>query len=308
MSDPSELLLVTGASGFIGRHVMTAAGSRALALSLRTGDNLVQRLEAALAGRKAEAVIHLGAWAHRSDANDPGALAAYRRHNRDLSLALAQAALACGVRRFVFVSTVGVLGHASGGRAFRPEDRPNPQSAYARAKFEAEQELAGLTDLGLELVIVRPPLVYGAGAPGNLARLANLVARGLPLPLGAVRNRRSLVNVVDLADLLLLAASHPQAPGGVFLSADTTPISTPELIRELGRVLGRPARLLPVPVALLRLAGWMTGQARTVGQLVESLEVDPTAAIDRLGWVPRRGLSEGLTAFAAARQAGGLRR
>ena len=308
MSDPGHSLLVTGASGFIGRHVMAAAGSRAVALSLRAEDSVAERLERALAGRSVEAVIHLGGVAHRADANDPGALEFYRRHNRDLSVTLAKAALTRGIRRFVFVSSIGVLGQSSGHRAFRPEDRPGPQSTYAKAKFEAEQELTGLADRGLELAVVRPPLVYGAGAPGNLVRLASLVARGLPLPLGAVRNRRSLVNVADLADLLLLAASHPQAPGGVFLPADTTPISTPELIRALGAALGRPARLLPVPVTLLRLAGWMTGRARTVGQLIDSLEVDPSAAIDQLGWMPRRGLREGLTDFAAARRADGLRR
>ena len=308
MSDSEPSLLVTGASGFIGRHVMTAAGSRAVALSLRAEDNLAERLERALAGRSVEAVIHLGGVAHRADANDPGALEFYRRHNRRLPVMLAEAALTRGIRRFVFVSSIGVLGQSSGDRAFRPGDGPGPQSTYAKAKFEAEQELTGLADRGLELVIVRPPLVYGAGAPGNLLRLANLVARGLPLPFGAVHNRRSLVNVADLADLLLLAATHPQAPGGIFLPADTTPISTPELIRELGKVLGRPARLLPVPVTLLGLAGWMTGQSRTVAQLVDSLEVDPSEAIDRLGWAPRRGLGEGLTSFAAARHAGGLRR
>ncbi|WP_119166592.1 NAD-dependent epimerase/dehydratase family protein [Algihabitans albus] len=299
MSDSSPPLLVTGATGFIGQHVMANAGARAVALSLRAGDPVSDRLDRALAGRPGAAVIHLAGRAH---ASDPVAPETYRHDNRDLPLALAKAALARGVNRFVFVSTIAVHGASSGAGAFHAGDRPNPQSAYARAKLEAEEALTGLVDQGLELVIVRPPLVYGAGAKANLARLADAVARGLPLPLGAVRNRRSLVNAKDLADLLLLAASHPQAPGGIFLPADRTPVSTAELIRALGEALGKPARLLPIPVALLRLAGRLTRQTRTIGQLVDSLEVAPSPAIERLAWVPRRGLAEGLAAFAAARR------
>lgn len=278
---------------------MTSAGPRAAALSLRAGDFVDERLTEALTDRAAAAVVHLAGRAH---ATDPVAPETYRQDNCELPVALAQAALRHGIKRFVFVSTIAVYGASSGAGAFKAEDRPNPQSDYARAKFEAEQRLSRLVDQGLELVIVRPPLVYGAGAKANLARLADAIARGLPLPLGAVRNRRSLVNAADLADLLLLAASHPQAPGGIFLPADRTPVSTAELSRALGRALGKPARLLPLPVPLLRLAGRMTGQARTVGQLVDSLEVDPEPTIARLGWAPKRGLEEGLAAFAAARR------
>ena len=298
MNDPLQPLLVTGASGFIGKHVMDSAGAQAVALSLRSGDAVEDRLKGVLAGRSAAAVIHLAGRAH---ATDPVAPEIYRQDNCVLPVALAQAALNKGIRRFVFVSTVAVYGASSGARAFQETDLPRPQSDYARAKLEAEQALGELADQGLELVIVRPPLVYGAGAKANLARLADAIARGLPLPLGAVRNRRSLVNAGDLADLLLLAASHPQAPGCIFLPADRMPVSTAELSRALGRALGKPARLLPIPVPVLRLAGRLTGQARTVGQLVDSLEVDPQPTIDRLGWTPKRGLEAGLAAFAAAR-------
>jgi nucleoside-diphosphate-sugar epimerase len=289
-------VLVTGATGFVGRRVVAAAGGRAVPLSLRAGDPVAERLETALAGAEAPVLIHLGGRAHRSDAADPAALETYRRDNRDLTLALAEAALARGVRRFVFVSTVGVHGPPAPGQVLHPDDTPAPATAYGRAKWEAEQGLQALAAQGLELAVVRPPLVCGAGAPGNLAALARLVARGLPLPLGAVRNRRSLVEAGDLAELLILAADHRAAPGGVFLPADPQPLSTPEIVRALAAGLGKPARLLPVPPALLRLAGRLTGRARQIGQLVDSLEVDPSTAVERLGWRPARGARAGLEA------------
>ncbi len=300
MTDPASRILVTGAGGFVGCRLIAEAGDAAAALSVRQGDPVAERLAAVLAGRTATAVVHLGGRAHRADAADPAALETYRRDNRDLTLELARAALDAGIRRFVFVSTIGVHGQPAPGRVLRPEDAPAPETAYARSKLEAEEGLRGLVAQGLEPVVVRPPLVCGVGAPGNLARLARLVARGLPLPLGAVRNRRSLVEVGDLAELLLLAARYPAAPGGIFLPADPQPLSTPEIVRALAAGLGRPARLLPVPPALLRLAGQLSGRSRMIGQLLESLEVDPTVAIERLGWRPTRGARAGLEAVGRA--------
>jgi nucleoside-diphosphate-sugar epimerase len=297
----SGALIATGTRGFLGRHLLQAAPDGAVVpLSVRAGDAVAARLDAALAGGAADAVLHLGGRAHRADAADPAALELYRRENRDLTLALARAALARGIRRFVFVSTVGVHGLSSGAGRFAPDHAPQPASAYAQAKLEAEAGLRALADEGLEPVVVRPPLVCGVGAPGNLARLAGAVRHGLPLPLGAIRNRRSLVAAADLAELLLLAARHPAALGRVFLPADPQPLSTPELIRALARGLGRPARLVPVPPRLLRLGGRLTGRARLIEQLVDSLEVDPSSAFERLGWRPRQGAPAALAAFGAA--------
>ncbi len=301
--DPHTPLLVTGAGGFLGRHLL-AAEPACRRLSLRAGDAVADKLADALAGRPAAAVVHLGGRAHRGDAQAPEALERYRRDNVALTRALAEAALDHGIRRFVFLSSIGVLGRGSGARPFTAATPPAPWSPYARSKLEAEQALWELArSRGLEPVILRPPLIYGAGAPGNLARLARALERGLPLPLAAVRNRRSLVNAADLAELLSLVARHPDAPGRVLLPADAEPVSTPELIRALATALGRPARLLPLPVSLLRLAGRLTGRAGSVAQLVGNLEIDPAERDRCLGWRPQRGLRAGLAAFAESRRA-----
>lgn len=301
MSDDNSLL-VTGASGFIGRHVMAAAGARAIPVSLRYESCVAERIDDALRGCQIKAIIHLGGRAHRSDASDPEALAVYRNDTCDLSVALAEAALERGIRRFVFVSSIGVHGQSCGVQAFQNSDKLKPETTYALAKLEAERALANLSQRGLELVIVRPPLVYGAGAPGNIERLLSLVARGLPLPLGAIRNKRSLVNVEDLADLLIAAADDRRAPDQVLLPADQTPISTPNLVRAMADALEKPAHLLPVPVSLLRLAGRLTHRTRTVGQLVDSLEIDPRPTMELLDWSPQRGLRYGLSAMVSERR------
>lgn len=293
-------IIVTGASGFVGRHLLATLGDAALPLSLRFGDPIADRLAAMREAGPVNGIIHLGARAHGADAAAASAQAVYRRDNRDLSVALAEAALAVGIPRLVFCSTIGVLGGRSPGRPFRSDDPPCPTTAYAHSKAAAEGALLALADRGLEPVIVRPPLVYGAGAPGNLARLARAVARGMPLPLGAVRNRRSLLNVKDLADLLVVAAGHPGAAGGVFLAADRQPVSTPDLVRHLAQALGVSPRLMPVPVSLLRLGGRLTGRSRLVGQLVDDFEIDASMTEVHLGWTPTHGLEEGLRALAAA--------
>ncbi|MCH7775515.1 MAG: NAD-dependent epimerase/dehydratase family protein [Gemmatimonadetes bacterium] len=251
--------------------------------------------------RVVDAVVHLAARVHRADAHASHDPEAYRRDNVKLTVQVAQAALERGIRRFVFVSSIGVFGQSSGTGAFTPETLPHPQSTYAKSKLEAEAALGELArERGLELVIVRPPLVYGAGAPCNLKKLAAAIDKGLPLPLGAVRNRRSLANVEDLAELLRIAARHLAALGRILLPADETPVSTPDLIRAMAAAMGKPARLPHVPVALLKLAGRLTGKAQMIEQLTGNLEVDPTAAMKHLGWRPRYGLRQGMAAFAAA--------
>lgn len=296
-------IAVTGAGGFVGRRlagVLAERGHdvRAVRRVARTdGDGPGSPYDpAALAG--AEAVIHAGARVHVLRERDADPLAAFRRANRDATLALAAQAAAAGVARFVFVSTIHVNGTSTTGRdPYRADDPPAPVSPYAVSKLEAERglwDIAGRT--GLAVAVVRPVLVCGPGAGGNLARLAALCRRGVPLPLGSVANRRSLIHVDDLADLLA-ATAEGGGMGRTLLAADPQALSTPALIRAICRAQGRPARLLPVPVALLRLAGRLTGRSDMVEQLAGSLEADVAATVSALGWRPKHGVAAAIEAL-----------
>jgi nucleoside-diphosphate-sugar epimerase len=234
-----------------------------------------------------DAVVHCAARVHvmRESAADP--LAAFRAVNVAATLNLARQAVAAGVRRFVFVSTIGVNGAETFERPFSAADTPDPHSPYATSKHEAEATLRTLAlETGLELVIVRPPLVIGAGAPGNYGRLIKWLQRGLPLPLASVRNRRSLVGRRNLADLIVTCLAHPYARGQTFLVRDSEDLSTPELLRRTASALGRTARLLPMPPAVLRAAANAAGRGAMAQQLCGSLQVDDRPTRERLNWLP----------------------
>ena len=245
-----------------------------------------------------DAIVHLAGRAHvlKEDAADP--LAECRRINRDATLNLARQAAVAGVKRFVFVSTVKVNGE---GREapYTMLDPPHPQDAYAISKWEAEQglhEIAAQT--GLEVVILRPPLIYGPGVKANFLRLLQAVDRGIPLPLGAVRNRRSLLYVENFASALLACLAHPEAAGKTYFVRDGEDVSSAELVRRLAHALGRAARLVPVPAMLLRAAGALLGKKAAVERLLGSLTVDDTPLRRELGWAPPFSLDEGLAATA----------
>lgn len=241
-----------------------------------------------------DVVVHLAGIAHQIHAQN--AEAVYRAMNCEATERLARAAMQAGVRRFVFMSSIKVNGERTPiDRPFRASDAPRPEDRYARSKRDAERALAGLGGR-MELVVVRPPLVYGAGVRANFLRLMRLVDRRLPLPFGAIRNRRSLVYVGNLADLIVAAATAEAAAGRTLLAADGEDLSTPQLISEIGSALGKPARLIGVPVGLLRLGGVVTGMGAEIGRLVDSLVVDAGETRERLGWRPPytagRGLAE----------------
>jgi nucleoside-diphosphate-sugar epimerase len=296
-------ILVTGASGFIG-----AALCREL---LRRGHSVVGATRSAresgegvheiaipdIAGefdRKAllrgiDAVIHLAAIAHR-----PGGLESeVRRVNVAATTRLADAAAGV-VRRFVFLSSVKVHGEDSGGAAYRETDALRPEDVYGRSKVEAEQALTSIAaGGGMELVFVRPPLVYGPGVKANFLRLLRWIDSGLPLPFAGVSNRRSLVYLGNLVDAVARCVEHPRALGP-FLVSDEEIVSTPQLVSHAARALGRPARLFRVPPGVLRVAGAVSGRSEELRRLTGNLVIDTSKARRVLDWRPPYSLDEGL--------------
>lgn len=312
-----QTVLVTGASGFVGQAVMAAFGAAGWAVRASTrqaqqrwptgvaglqivADAPASSWKAALQG--VDTVVHCAARVHvmRDAAADP--LAEFREANVDATLVLARAARAAGVRRFVFISTIGVNGASTTAHPFKASDVPAPHSAYAMSKLEAEKALQALgLETGLEVVVIRPSLVYGPAAPGNFGRLVRAVQAGWPLPLGAVNNQRSLVALGNLASLVLSCASHAAAPGQVFLAGDGEDLSTTELLRRLGQALGRPARLFPVPVAVLRGVAGLLGRPELVQQLCGNLQVDISPARTVMGWAPPLSVAQALSEVASHR-------
>jgi nucleoside-diphosphate-sugar epimerase len=228
------------------------------------------------------------------DTVDP--LAEYRKVNVDGTLNVARHALEVGVKRFLFVSSIKVNGeHTPPGRPFTEEAAPAPEDPYGISKYEAERELQALcAETGMELVIIRPPLVYGPGVKGNFASMIRLMEKGLPLPLGAVRNKRSLVALDNLVDLIVTCVDSPAAANQVFLAADGQDISTTELLRNVANAMGKPARLLPVPSGLLMLGASLFGKKAVAKRLLGSLQVDISKARELLGWQPPVSVEEGL--------------
>ncbi|MDD4929271.1 MAG: SDR family oxidoreductase [Gallionella sp.] len=308
--------LVTGANGFVGRALCVELHERGFAVraavrSANAGlDDCEREIVGAIDGKTdwsaalscVDTVIHLAARVHvmHDDSADP--LAEFCKVNVAGTERLARSAAAVGVKRFVYVSSIKVNGEATDGvRRFSETDIPDPQDPYGVSKWEAEQALHRVAkETGLEVVMVRPPLVYGAGVKGNFAQMLKVLAKGIPLPLASVENLRSLIYVGNLADALILCATHPAAAGQTYLVSDGEDVSTPDLLRQLGGAMGHPARLLPFPQALLKLAGRMTGRADQVERLSGSLQVDSSKIRRELNWTPPYTLAQGLTATACS--------
>ena len=243
-----------------------------------------------------DCVIHCAARAHVIKDTEMDTLAAYRSVNVDGSRNLAEQAAAAGVRRLVYLSSIGVNGvHTNGRGPFSVSDAAKPVEDYAVSKWEAERALWKVAaNTGLELVVVRPSLVYGPGAKGNLVRLLKLVHMGVPLPLGAVQNQRSLIGLDNLVDLLMRCIDHPGATNRTFLASDGEDFSTPQLIRLIAGGMNRPVRLLPIPLALLRVGGSLLGKRGEVDRLMGSLQVDSGHTRAQLGWTPPVSVEDGL--------------
>ena len=305
-------MLVTGANGFVGNALVAALQQNAHSVrrALRNkgeeeGDavavgDINGRTDWADALRNIDVVIHLAARVHvmHESAADP--LAAFREVNVQGTENLARQAAAGGVKRLVYVSSIKVNGEeTTNGHVYRETDPPAPQDPYGISKWEAEQALHRVAaETGLEIVIVRPPLVYGAGVKGNFAQMLKVLARGMPLPFASVHNRRSLIHVGNLADALIACATHLAATGQTYLVSDGEDISTPGLLRQLGAAMRHPARLFPCPPALLKLAGLLTGKGEQVERLLGSLRVDSEKIRRELDWRPPYSMQQGLHATA----------
>lgn len=295
-----DAILVTGANGFLGRAVVARLKSRnrrvrqAIRQTSTAQDDVaaVGDLSAttdwseALAG--VDAVVHCAARAHvlKETAADP--LAQFRAVNTEATLALARQAAAGGVRRFIFISSIGVNGAATHGTPFRHDDPPHPHSPYALSKWEAEQDLAVIAaETGMETVILRPPLITGPEPKGNLASLKAVMARGLPLPFGlATKNRRDLVSLESLCGLIDVVIDHPTAAGRTFLASDGQAISTRTLLERMAADMDRSPVFLPVPPALLTSLLRLMGKGAMASQLFGDLEIDITHTRQTLDWTP----------------------
>lgn len=302
------VIAVTGSSGFVGRRLCGELRARGLPLRPLARSNPDSDPELviiptigpltdwtqALAG--VESVIHCAAHVHRIRENEAERRVGCLSVNREGTLRLAEQAVAAGVRRLIFLSSIKVNGESTrAGEPFVFSTPPRPEDVYGASKWEAEQALTRLAQrTGLELVIVRPPLVYGPGVRANFLRLMQLVASGVPLPFASVENRRSLVGLGNLVDLLLRCVEHPRAPGNTFLVSDGRDLSTAQLIEALAAALGTRPRLLPVPGRLLRLMGRMGGRSAEMDRLIGSLQVDIRHTCDTLQWSPPLSLERGL--------------
>lgn len=250
-------------------------------------------------GLSPDCVVHLAARVHVMHDDAPDPQAAFYATNVEGTLRVARAAQARGARRIVFVSSIKAVAEVDGGIPLAESVRPAPRDPYGRSKRAAEEALWRLgEETGLEVVVVRPPLVYGPGVGANFLQMMNALSRGMPLPLGSVNARRSLVYNENLADALMHCVTDPRAANTCFHVADADDLSVAELLRGLGRHLAKPARLIPVPTGLLRAAGVLTGRAAQLERLTSSLQVDASLIRERLDWQPPFAVEEGLEATA----------
>ena len=300
-------VLVTGASGFIGKSLCAELKRRCIdfipiirSKKKASGAAMVGNIDAATKWLRllqdVGSVIHLAARVHviRDSSSDP--LAEFRSVNTEGTLNLARQAAEVGVRRFIFLSTIGVNGNSTlHGKAFAPNDAPSPHDPYSMSKYEAEIGLHSIAQsTGMELVIIRPPLVYGANAPGNFGKLTRLVAKSFPLPLGSINNLRSFVGIDNLVDFIVTSLEHPAAANETFMVSDGEDLSTPDLIRRMARAMNRPARLMPVPMWALKAGALLLGKGDAVQRLCGNLQVDISKSRTLLGWSPPISVDEGL--------------
>ena len=304
-------VLITGATGFIGRALGRSLSNAGFTLraavrqkdvrlpfnceAVEVGDIGPQTdWEKALAG--VDTVIHLAARVHIINDPAPDPLNVFRKVNVLGTERLARMAAKYGVRRLVFISSIGVNGEAGSETPFREKDPANPSTAYAVSKWEAEKVLRKISkETGMEVVILRPPLVYGPDAPGNFARLFKLIKAGIPLPFGGIKNSRSFIFVDNLTNAIITCASHPQAPGETFMISDGQDISTPNLIKMIASAMNKKQVLFYLHPGILKALCKILGKGEEMEKLTGSLIVDSSKIRNLLGWKPPFTLEDGIS-------------
>jgi UDP-glucose 4-epimerase len=299
----TQLIFVTGATGFVGSALLRCLSAntqlQVLALTRREGLTLPDGVIPVLASgsdafcgdlplQGVQTVIHSAARVHVMDEKAADPLAAFRKINVEGTLNLARQSAAARVRRFIFISSIKVNGEGTvSGNRYTADDAPAPIDPYGISKMEAEQGLRAIAaETGMEVVIIRPTLVYGPGVKANFLSMMRWLHKGVPLPFGAIDNRRSLVALDNLVDLIVTCIDHPAAANQTFLVSDGEDLSTTELLRRMATALGKPARLLPVPSWLLEGGAAMLGKKALSQRLCGSLQVDISKTRELLGWAP----------------------
>lgn len=296
-------VLVTGATGFVGQALLAGLLVKKISVSalVRRENNLLSEEVTKIRGgdlkdahdwqsvfHNIEAVIHVAGRAHivHDDVADP--LAEFRKVNTTITLELAKQAAAAGVKRFIYISSIKVNGEAtSRGMPFRADDTHIPTDQYGLSKYEAEQGLLTIAaETGMEVVIIRPPLVYGPGVRANFASMIRWMQRGIPLPFGAIDNRRSFIALDNLVSFIIHCIDHPKAANEIFLISDGEDVSTTVLLQKMSKALGKKSCLMPVPERWLRSVAKILGREDEAGKVLNSLQVDSSKARDVLGWKP----------------------
>lgn len=310
-------VLLTGATGFVGStllarlkkqpEIQVTVTTRRDVLDTDINTVVVGDIDSdtdfSVALRNADTVIHCAARAHIMSDKVPEPLAEYRRVNVAGTLNLARQAARYGVKRFIFISSIKVNGESTTSNPkFNVFDIPAPRDAYGKSKAEAEQALLQLSrETNMEVVIIRPTLVYGPAVKANFSSLFSVVSRGIPLPFACIRNnKRSLVSVTNLVDLIVTCIDHPKAANQIFLVSDDHDVSTSEMVHEMAAALGKSTWQIPVPVWCYALVGKIFNKSDIVDRLTGSLQVDITHTKETLGWTPKETLQEGFKKTAVA--------
>lgn len=305
-------ILVTGGDGFVGKTLLKELINRDFPVRFSSRQDKKSFLDAEYiniadineqtnwlkALEKINVVIHLAARVHIMHDNAIDSLAEFRKVNVDGTLRFASQAASAGVKRFIFISSVKVNGEKTlNGIPFKESDIPNPQDAYGISKFEAEQGLLEIAQqTGMEVVIIRPPLIYGPGVKANFASLANIVKHSLPLPLGAIHNKRSFIYVGNLVDCIVKCVEHPAAANQLFLVSDGQDLSTTELLKACGKALNKKVWLIPLPQLLIERMAALLGKKNIAQRLCGNLQVDISRARQLMDWTPPISVTDGLKA------------